>query len=134
MSKRHTLAAVAGAVSVAALVVAFVLLRLSSEVATSDLTPAQASAVARLIPYKESLSRDFELGMASLPADFVRSLEAAPDGLSATGLIGILVGDGTCAALRVDFGPMWLLEEDPLSIAVSSPVLVPERECEGSAP
>jgi hypothetical protein len=128
---QRVLGAAVAAVAAVALTVTVALLvfagRDTSEAV--QLTPAQAAALARLTPYAELLADDFDSGVAALPAELVRDVSVAADGLSASGLITLPVGDGTCAAVRVEIGPAYLIDGDVAALEVTGPVLLRGAQC-----
>lgn len=97
------------------------------------LSAEQLAALSRLEPYREALEQDFDATLSSLPSEFSKSITLSPDELSALGVVGLMLSDGTCAALRVDIGPGWLLEGDREALSVSQPLLLPESDCTASS-
>lgn len=97
-------------------------------------TAAQAAALARVEPYRTLLEEDFSAALESLPDDFARNLSVSADGLSAAGIIGIVADEDTCAALKLQIGPEWLLDDDPAGVSVSEGMLVPASECTAAEP
>lgn len=125
----HRMVAATVAALAAAGATAMVVLADLRDAPVEQRTPAQVAALARMEPYAELLSGDFERGVTLLPDTLVRDISVAADGLSASGVIALPVGDGSCAVINVEVGPAYLLDGDLEALSVTGPVLLDATRC-----